>query len=187
MKSSLPRALILSLSFVVFHSPFLEAQSPLAEKWREVTPPPEPDSIARRSVQLPLPTPSPTPPASVPVFPSAAITFADGTQVKTQSTGRRFRLVGLHASEGVDITLDVPAVLLSSAAIARSLDGGTIVSFSMNAGGSGTLASLRFQAGARPGLYRVFVPGLAGPSLLQFWVADPNNPKAGPPVINPQH
>ena len=119
--------------------------------------------------------------------PSATITFADRSQIKVQSTAKRFQLVGLHLNEAVDIALDVPAVLLSSAATAQSLDGGAIISFSMNPGASRTLASLRFQAGARPGLYRVLVPGLAGPGLLQFWVADPKNPKAKRPVINPQH
>jgi hypothetical protein len=180
-------SLIVSLSFVLLHSPFLKAQSPLVYKWQEVPPPPAPDAVARANVQLPLPTATPTPPAPVDLRPSATITFADRTQIKTQSTTRRFPLVGLHLSEAVDIALDVPAVLLSSAATAQSLDGGTVISFSMNPGGSGTLASIRFQAGAQPGLYRVLVPGLGGPGLLQFWVIDPNNPKAKPPVLNPGH
>jgi hypothetical protein len=144
-----------------------------------------PGAGARGNIQLPLPTP--TPPTPIGLGPSATVTFADRTQIKIQSTGGRFQLVGLHLSEAVDVALDVPAVLLSSSATAQSLDGGKIFSFSMNPAGSGTLSSIRFQAGARPGLYRVLVPGIGRPGLLQFWVADPNNPKAKPPVLNPWH
>jgi len=182
MRFPRPLGLFVVISFLVFPSTFLRAQSSIASRWREL-PPGVSDPIARNSVQLPLPTP----PATVDLGPSATFTFADRTQIKTQSTARRFPLIGLHLSEAVDIALDVPALLLSSLATAQSLDGGKIISFSMNAGGSGTLASIRFRAGARPGLYRVLVPGLNGYSLLQFWVTDPNNPKAKPPVLNPGH
>ena len=183
----LPLGLIAAITLFLFHSPSLRAQSPLAYKWREVEPP-VPSPIARTNVQLPLPTPTPTvSPAPVDLRPSATFTFADGAQVKTESTTGRFRLLGLHLNEAVGIALESPAVLISNSVSAQSLDGGTISSFSMNPGGSGALASIRFQAGARPGLYRVFVPGLGAHALLQFWVIDPNNPKATPPVLNPRH
>ena len=182
MRFPRPLGLFAVISFLVFPSPFLRAQSSIASSWREPTPGVS-DPIARNSVQLPLPTP----PATVDLGPSATFTFADHTQIKTQSMAGRFQMVGLHLSEVVDIALDLPAVLLSSFATAQSLDGGTIMSFSMNPGGIGTLASIRFRAGARPGLYRVLVPGLRGPGLLQFWVADPNNPKGRLPVINLGH
>lgn len=147
--------------------------------------PPLPDPIVPPAGELPLPTPAPLPVADL--RPSATFTFADATQIKTQSTSGRFQLVGLHLSEAVDIALEFPAVSLSSSATAQSLDGGTIISFSKSSGGTGGLASMRFRAGGRPGLYRVLVPGLGGYALLQFWVIDPNNPKAKPPVLNPGH
>ena len=182
MRFPRPLGLFVVISFLVFPSPFLRAQSSIASRWKEPTAGVS-DPIARNSVQLPLPTP----PATVDLGPSATFTLADHTQIKTQSTAGRFQMVGLHLGEAVDIALDLPAVLLSSFATAQSLDGGTIMSFSMNPGGGGTLASIRFRAGARPGLYRVVVPGLRGLGLLQFWVADPNNPKGRLPVLNPGH
>jgi hypothetical protein len=187
MRFPRPLSLIVSFSLIFFYPLFLQAQSPLAHRWLEDVPRSAPPPVRTTAAGLTVPLPTATPPISVRVFPSATFIFADHSQVQTQSTTGRFQLVGLHLSEAVDIALDVPAVLLSSAATAQSLDGGAIVSFSMNPGGSGTLASLRFQAGARPGLYRVLVPGLRGPGLLQFWVADLNNPKANPPVLNPGH
>lgn len=139
----------------------------------------------------PIPTPSvppiPTPPPISAVRPTATFTFGDGTQITTQSTTGRFRLVGLHLNEVVDIALRFPVVLLSSSATAQSLDGGSVISFSISSGGIAGLASIRFQAGAQPGLYRIRVPGLTGSPLIQFWVADPNNPNANRPVLNPGH
>jgi hypothetical protein len=174
-RALLSAARLAAFATIYLHADCLRAQSPVTAKWRETLP----------EIELPLPTP--TPPTSIDLRPSATFTFADATQIKTQSTAGRFRLVGLHLSEAVDIALEFPAVLLSSSVTAQSLDGGTIISFSKSPGGAGSLASMRFRAGARPGLYRVLVPGLGGYALLQFWVADPNNPKVKPPVLNPGH
>lgn len=180
MHSDRIQRLLLACSFLLtLSATAVSAKSPMRL-------PPLPEPIVPPARELPLPTPTPLP-VAVPLFPSATITFADGTQVKTQSTDGRFQLVGLHLSEAVDIALEFPAVLLSNSASTQSLDGGSIISFSKGPGGAGTLASMRFRAGARPGLYRVLVPGLGGYALLQFWIIDPNNPKAEPPVLNPGH
>ena len=137
-------------------------------------------------LEPPHPPPHPTP--SLPALrPNATFTFGDGTQINSRSINGRFRLVGLHLGETVDIALDLPVVLLSSSATAQSLDGGEIISFSVDKTGVRGVASIRFQAGNQPGLYRVFVPGLGASALLQFWVADPNNPNANRPVLNPGH
>jgi hypothetical protein len=131
----------------------------------------------------PLPAP-PESPASVMArrHPSATFTFADARQFKTRSRTGRFQLVGLHLNETVDIALQFPA-MPSDSAPAQPLDGGKILSFSLNPAGAGGLAVIRFQAGNRPGLYRVLLPGLGESALLQFWVADPNNPNATRPDL----
>jgi hypothetical protein len=129
--------------------------------------------------------PAPTPAANL--HPSATITFADATQIIFRSTTKRFRVVGLHPNETVDIALQFSTPLVRNSASAQPLDGGRIISFSINSGGGNGLASIRFQVGSQPGLYRIRVPGLAESPLLQFWVADPNNPKANLPVVNPGH
>ena len=187
MKSPLPLGLMVTICLLVSHAPSLLAQSPLASKWREEIPA-APYQNARRSVvALPLPTPTPTPPVPVDLGPSATITFADARQIKVRNKTGRFRLVGLHLNETVDIAVQFSAVLPSSSALAQALDGGKILSFSINSGGVSGLASIRFQAGNQPGLYRIRVAGVGAPPLLQFWVADPNNPKANLPVLNPEH
>src|SRR5438105_1150674 len=70
------------------------------------------------------PGPTPTPPALPDLRPSATFRFADATQAKTRSTTGRFRFVGLHLNETVDITLQLPGALLSPSVRAQALDGG---------------------------------------------------------------
>ena len=132
----------------------------------------------------PLPAPPESPPSAITVrrTPSATFTFADAKRIKTQSRTGRFQLVGLYLNETVDIALQFPA-MPSSSAPAQPLDGGKIISFSLNPVGAGGLAVVRFQAGNRPGLYRVLLPGLGASALLQFWVSDPNNPGAPGPNL----
>jgi len=128
--------------------------------------------------------PTPTPPD---LRPSATFTFADTTKVTTRSTAGRFRFVGLHLNETVDITLQVPGGLLNPSVRAQALDGGQILSFSTK--DAGAVASIRFYSGNRPGLYRVLIPGLGSSVLFHFWVADPanQNPAMTPILLNPTH
>ncbi|HYJ05823.1 MAG TPA: hypothetical protein VEX43_11855 [Chthoniobacterales bacterium] len=160
------------------------AQSPLGTKWEESL------------VRLPVPAGPLTPDVTVSAAaqqavaqrrPAATYIFGDGKRLTTRSRTGRFRLVGLRAGEVVDIALQLPARLPAGSAMAQPLDGGKLISFSRSDVDVGGLATIRFQAGSQPGLYRVFVPGFGAPSLIQFWVADPNNPRANPPVMNPQH
>jgi len=134
-------------------------------------------AASSQATEIPVPVPTPTPPGSIIINPpqppavpalrpSATFTFGDATQINARSTNGRFRLVGLHPSETVDIALELPVVLVSSAATVQPLDGGEIISFSVDRKGARGVASIRFQAGAQPGLYRVFVPGLGATALL---------------------
>lgn len=169
---------------IYFPAGYLRAQSQRASRWDE------------SSVRVPAPVESPAPEAPVSVTvqqaiassrPTATYSFGDGKRLTSRSRTGRFRLVGLRGGEAVDVALQLPARLPNNSAMAQPLDGGKLISFSKSDIGVGGLASIRFQAGHQPGLYRVFVAGLGAPSLLQFWVADPNNPRANPPVMNPEH
>ena len=137
----------------------------------------------------PIIGPTRAPPVVPDLRPSATFTFADATQIKSRSTSGHFRFVGLHQYESVDVALQFSATVLSSSAVALPLDGGKILSFAINKGAVGPLASLRFQAGDQPGLYRVLVRGLGAPAMLHFWVADPNSPNLAmaPLLLNPTH
>jgi hypothetical protein len=118
--------------------------------------------------------------------PKSTFTLSDGKQVSSRSRSGRFPLVALSADETVDIALQLPARSPANSAMgAYPLDGGKIVSVSRRNQETGELASIRFQAGGQPGLYRVVVPGFGPPTVLQFWVEDRNNPNAKIPVINP--
>jgi hypothetical protein len=66
----------------------------------------------------------------------------------------------------------------------RPLDGGEVIGGISVTNGS---ASIAFQAGSQPGLYRVVVDGDGTTATLQFWVVNPLNARANPPVLNPTH
>ena len=143
---------------------------------------------------LPYPTPSPpvpvvSPPVKVDSRPSATFTFTDATQIKTRSATGRFRLVSLHLNETVDVAVQLPAGVLGNSVTAQSLDGGKLISVSLSPTPTGGVASVRFQAGNRPGLYRVLVPGLGMSPQLKFWVANPSspNPRMAAVLLNPNH
>jgi hypothetical protein len=67
---------------------------------------------------VPAPTIAPAPPQED--GPTATITFADATQIKTQASNLgRFQLVGLHPREVVGIALDFSAGLVSASVTAQ--------------------------------------------------------------------
>jgi hypothetical protein len=140
-----------------------------------------------QSPAIPLPPPpnlSLVPPADA--GPVATIGFANSTSVRTRSSGGQFRLTGIRPHEAVNIRLQFPVSLASAPLLATALDGGeasvqgqrSLIAF------DGTI-SMRFKAGDKPGLYRVLVVAGASRSVLKFWIADPQNPKANPPVLQP--
>jgi len=136
---------------------------------------------------IPDPISPPAPPLATDLGPSAIFTFADATQIRAQgSSSGYFQLVGLHPSEVIEIALDLPVSLGGAPVPAVPLDGGKILPAAKGRRSIGA-SSIRFQAGNQPGLYRVLVMGTESRSLLQFWVADPRNPKNNRPVLNPSH
>lgn len=136
----------------------------------------------------PLPAPTVAPAPVLEEGPTAIITFADETQIKAQaSSSGRFQLVGLHPREVINIAFDVPVSPVSNPVTAQPLDGGKIIGPPKDVGKGPQASSIRFQVGDQPGLYRVFITGGRSRSMLQFWVADPKNPKNNRPVVNPGH
>lgn len=69
----------------------------------------------------------------------------------------------------------------------QPLDGGTILAVTQPSIGN-AVASIGFQAGTKPGLYRIMVSGAGPPAFLQFWIRNTLKPGAyRPPVLNPTH
>jgi hypothetical protein len=134
-------------------------------------------------------TDEPTPtPAAVDPRPSATFTFADATQIKTHSARGRFRLVGLHLNEVVNVVVQFPTQWANTPLTLQSVDGGNLSAQPANAviAADGTV-SFHFQAGNQPGIYRVAVIGAGGNSTLSFWAVDPATSQANPAVMNPSH
>jgi hypothetical protein len=134
--------------------------------------------------RTPLP---PVPPVTDELGPSATITFADATQIQTQSTTGRFPLVGLHPGEVIDFVMEFPASLTGNSIAAQPLDGGTIIAELIYSERNTSPRPIRFQAGDQPGLYRILITAGASRSMLHFWVADARNPQNNRPVLNPGH
>jgi hypothetical protein len=153
------------------------------------TPPPKRDSQAHLIPSSPVP-PVPPPNLSLPVpadtGPAATIVFPNSTSVRTHSSRGHFRLTGIRALEMVRVHFRFPLSFASTAMIVSALDGGEVnVSPGHDSVAADGTASLQFKAGDHPGLYRVLLVAGGNRSLLKFWVADPQNPKANPPHLQP--
>jgi len=144
-----------------------------------VPPPPPPPVVP------PLPRPTISPVATAPPAQKATVSFADRSSVQSRAAAGKFQLVALHPSESVNIALRVSAA--SGAAMSvRVLDGGAVVGPSTVSVANGK-ASVGFQAGSQPGLYRVLVEGSGTKALFQFWVSSAADAAPRPPVLNPAH
>jgi hypothetical protein len=144
-----------------------------------VPPPPPPPVVP------PLPRPTISPVATAPPAQKATVSFADRSSVQSRAAAGKFQLVALHPSESVNIALRVSAA--SGAAMSvRVLDGGGVVGPSTVSVANGE-ASVGFQAGSQPGLYRVLVEGSGTKALFQFWVSSAADSAPRPPVLNPAH
>ncbi|MEN3367884.1 MAG: hypothetical protein V7609_27 [Verrucomicrobiota bacterium] len=176
MHSKRIQRLLLACSFLLILSTRpVSAQSPTIPPIRPIPP-------------LPAPTVAPAVAIAAAQPLTASISFANATEIKTRaSSSGRFQLVGLNSREVVRIAVDFPTTLASASITAQPLDGGKIVGPPRDVGKGAEAGSIRFQAGDQPGLYRVLITAGGSRSILQFWVADPNNPKAEPPVLNPRH
>ncbi|MEY2584538.1 MAG: hypothetical protein QOD80_564 [Verrucomicrobiota bacterium] len=135
----------------------------------------------------PIPIDDPTPPPETDIPIRATVYFADTTLVSTHSIQGRFRLVGLHLNEAVNVIVQFPPALANAVFAIQPLDGGSISPNTPTTSAVGGAISFQFQAGNLPGLYRISIIGSGGTSTLSFWVADPANVQANRPVANPSH
>jgi hypothetical protein len=153
---------------------------------RILPPPPPPDSTPPVIIVTDEPTPTPTPTPQPDVLATATIYFADATQVSVQSANGRFQLIGLHLNEAVSVVVQFPPGWGNTPVALQRLDGGNV---SAQAGqitiASDGTASFQFHVGNQPGLYRISMDGAGTSSMLSFWVIDPGNLQAKPPVANP--
>lgn len=111
---------------------------------------------------LPVPSAAAAPPPEI----SATITFANGETVKLFASDR-FRPVSVAAGETVTIQTQLPQQLTTVPAVVQALDGGTSTDIAIAPDGS---ASMSFQAGSEPGLYRLLFSARGRTAVLQFQV-----------------
>ena len=119
--------------------------------------------------------------------PTAAMSFPNGSSLAVRSKSSRFPLIAANAGQTLNIQLRFAVSVAASSLIVQPLDGGVVPDAQGNSSiaADGT-ASVQFQTGNRPGLYRVLLNQGGSISVLQFWVADPQQPTSGPPVLQPQ-
>jgi len=139
-------------------------------------------SIATAVAQSPPPGPVSPPSILVNGSPTAAMTFPDGSSLGVRSKNGRFPLVAGPAGQSVNIQLRFAPNPTDTSLLIAPLDGGTVPQSSTSVAVDGT-ASSQFQPGIQPGLYRVLLNQGGAMSILQFWVADPQQPNAGPPAL----
>jgi hypothetical protein len=118
--------------------------------------------------------------------PAATVTFASGASTQISSQSGYFPLVASNAGEAHTINLQLSAGAPRNLTV-QPLDGGAI-----NAGAERSAVSVdgttsfQFQLGMKAGRYRVLLNDGGVTTLLQFWVADPQNPQANPPTVQAQ-
>jgi hypothetical protein len=131
-------------------------------------------------------TAQPAVPGPPPVLPdgssTAAVVFPNGQSITMVSRLNLFPLVGAAAGDTLNVQLRLPPAFAALVMTAQALDGGIVSASAANltVAADGT-ASLQFQTGNQPGLYRVLL--YLNPVLvtLRFWVLDPSS--FNPPTL----
>ena len=133
----------------------------------------------------PLPAPTIAPIAPERIGPQATISYAGTNALKVKSKSGFFPVADIRPLEIVEIELQFPVVWGNTPLIVQAPDGGNLIRKSKAAviATDGT-AAFRFQAGDQPGLYRLSIIGGGRNSTMKFWVANIQNPRANPPVLN---
>lgn len=135
----------------------------------------------------PLPAPTVAPVLQERIEPKATLQFNGATPLKLRSRGGFFPLTAIRPREVVEVKVQFPVALAKTPLIIQAPDGGELLGSSKGVvlGADGT-AAFRFQVSDQPGSYRLSISGAGSNTLLKFWVSDPQNPRANPPVITPQ-
>jgi hypothetical protein len=120
----------------------------------------------------------------------ATITLlSDESVVETRATANKFQLVA--ALPGETIRIVVPTAVterrtVSNYATVQPLDGGTLLGPSAVPVIDGA-ATIQFQVGTQPGLYRVLFLDLGPPVTAQFWVRSIQRSATSPWTVNASH
>jgi len=116
----------------------------------------------------------------------ATVTLSDASVVVTRAATGKFQLVAARPGELLTVVVPFPAATLGLTAAVSALDGGKLIGTSSVPIVHGA-ATIHFQAGTQPGLYRVLVLGLGPAATVQFWVQDAQRPTTSPWVLNASH
>ena len=109
--------------------------------------------------------------------PSAVMAFCDGSTLQIGCKNSRFPKVMAPPGQPVNISLQFSVSGTNNHFSVEPLDGGTMpTSQSDSILAAGGTASIQYQPGTQPGLYRVLLRQGSDTALLQFWVSDPNDP-----------
>ena len=116
----------------------------------------------------------------------ATVTLADASVVVTRAAAGKFQLVAARPGELITVVVPFPVATLGLTAAVSALDGGKLIGTSPVPIVHGA-ATIHFQAGTQPGLYRVLVLGLGPAATVQFWVQNAQRPATSPWVLNASH
>jgi hypothetical protein len=141
----------------------------------------------------PPPIPSP-PPITILALPLprvqprrlATVTLSDASVVVTRAAAGKFQMVAARPGELITVIVPFPPLALGTTAAVSALDGGKLIGTSPVPIIHGA-ATIHFQAGSQPGLYRVLVLGLGPAATVQFWVQNAQRPATSPWVLNASH
>jgi len=133
----------------------------------------------------PLPAPTVAPVLQERIEPKATLLFNGATPLKMKGKGA-FPLTAIRPREVVEIKLEFPLAAANAPLIIQAADGGALVGSPKGVViGADGAAAFRFQVSDQPGLYRLSINGGGSSTMLKFWVSDPQNARANPPVITP--
>jgi hypothetical protein len=116
----------------------------------------------------------------------ATVTLSDASIVLPRAAAGKFQLVAARPGELITVVVPFPPLALGPSAAISALDGGKLIGTSPVPIVHGA-ATIHFQAGTQPGLYRVLVVGLGPAATVQFWVQDAQRPASSPWVLNASH
>lgn len=141
----------------------------------------------------PPPIPSPPPITVIALNPPrvqprrlATVTLSDASVVVTRAAAGKFQMVAARPGELITIIVPFPPLAIGTTAAVSALDGGKLIGTSPVPITHGA-ATIHFQIGSQPGLYRMLVLGLGPAATVQFWVQNPQQPATSPWVLNASH
>ena len=146
---------------------------------------PVPIAVFAETRPPPLATPGIRPPQNYAV---ATITLPRSESVIARGLNGRFETVGIHLREIADIDFQFSDNPATTMVHVQALDGGIVTGNPKDkTARADSIASFKFHAPGKPGLYRILISSSAGPFILPFWITDPDHPEDKRPVINSTH